>query len=358
MKLGIFNIPFSLAYADGEQSLAENIEWAFRVTEMADAHGLSEAYFAEHYTLGREAHPAPDLMIAAASQRTSRITLGAAAHLLPYHNPIALAHRMLFLHHMTGGRYIAGAAPGAYPSDAQLFGTGKNNPRMMIEALDIIEAIWTKPGPFTIAGEFWRVDMPAYSEDIHGPHLKPFGGQAPRIAMTGMQANSPTLTLCGERGYLPISQQVGTSALIQHWATYEKAATDSGHTPDRADWRVLRDYFVADTDEQAMDIAINGPMGEAWRRHLLPTYAQLKLLGLLAGDGVDPAEVTVEWLAENFWLVGSPATVIEKARNLHQATGGFGTLLGVAFDYSADPAVFERNFELLSTDVIPALQDL
>jgi alkanesulfonate monooxygenase SsuD/methylene tetrahydromethanopterin reductase-like flavin-dependent oxidoreductase (luciferase family) len=297
-------------------------------------------------------------MIAASAQRTSQITLGAAAHLLPYHNPIALAHRMLFLDHMTGGRYIAGAAPGAYPSDAQLFGTGKNNPRMMIEALDIIEAIWTKPGPFTINGEFWRVDMPAYSEDIHGPHLRPHGSRAPRIAMTGMQASSPTLTLCGERGYLPISQQVSTSALVQHWATYAKAATASGHTPDRSDWRILRDHFVADTDEQAMESVINGPMGETWRRHLLPTFAQLNLIPLLAGDGVDPEIVDVEWMAENFWLVGSPTTVIEKTREFHAATGGFGTLLASTFDRGPRPAEYERHFELMGSEVIPALRDL
>ena len=34
-------------------------------------------------------------MIAAASQVTERLPLGAAAHLLPYHNPVALAHRMI-----------------------------------------------------------------------------------------------------------------------------------------------------------------------------------------------------------------------------------------------------------------------
>ncbi len=200
--------------------------------------------------------------------------------------------------------------------------------------------------------------MPAYSEDIHGPHLKPHGSRAPRIAMTGMQSNSPTLTLCGERGYLPISQQVSTSALIQHWATYEQAAHTSGHTPDRRDWRVLRDYFVADTDEEAMESVINGPMGETWRRHILPTFAQLNLIGLLAGDEVDPAQVTVEWLAENFWLIGSPATVIDKVRDLQQRTGGFGTLLSATFDYSGHPEQYQRSFELLGAEVIPALRDL
>ncbi len=121
---------------------------------------------------------------------------------------------------------------------------------------------------------------------------------------------------------------------------------------------MLRDYFVADTDEEAMESVINGPMGETWRRHILPTFAQLNLIGLLAGDEVDPAQVTVEWLAENFWLVGSPATVIDKVRDLQQRTGGFGTLLSATFDQGAQPQQYQRHFELLGTEVIPTLRDL
>lgn len=358
MKFGIFSIPYALDYADGRKSLTEVIEWDLQVTEWADEYGLHEAYFAEHYTLGREASPAPDVMIAAASQRTTRITLGAAAHLLPYHNPVALAHRMLFLDHLTGGRYIAGVAPGAYPSDAQLFGTGKNNPEMMVEALDIIEAIWTKPGPFTIAGKYWTVDMPAYDDGIHGPHLKPLQNPAPRIAMTGMQAKSPTLTLCGSRGYVPISQEVSTQALVQHWETYSSAANAHGHNPTRQDWRVTRDYFVADTDAAAIDAVVNGPMGDTWRRHLLPTFQELQLIPLLVGDAVKPEDLTVEWMAENFWLVGSPDTVIDKVGALQADTGGFGSLITFAYDYSEPPEVYRRNFELLGSRVAPAVENL
>jgi alkanesulfonate monooxygenase SsuD/methylene tetrahydromethanopterin reductase-like flavin-dependent oxidoreductase (luciferase family) len=358
MKFAIFNIPYALDYADGKKPLQDVIEWDLQVTEWADQNGLAEAYFAEHYTLGREPSPAPDLMIAAAAQRTSQIMLGAAAHLLPYHNPVALAHRMLFLDHMTGGRYIGGAAPGAYPSDAQLFGTGSNNPEMLVEALDIIEAVMTKPAPFTINGKYWSVDMPSYDHDIHGPHLKPFRDSAPRMAMTGMQAKSPTLTLCGSRGYIPISQEVNTEALVQHWSTYEEAAIKHGHRADRGDWRVTRDFFVADTDAEAIDQVVNGAMGDTWRDHLLPTFQQLNLIPLLVGHSVKPEDLTVEWMAENFWLVGSPDTVIEKARALQKETGGFGTLISFGYDYSQQPDVYEHHFELLGARVIPAVAEL
>lgn len=83
-------------------------------------------------------------MIAAAAQRTERVRLGAAAHLVPYHQPANLAYRLMWLDHMTGGRYIAGFAPGSYPTDAAVFGTGTNNVEMMVEGLDIIEAVWKR----------------------------------------------------------------------------------------------------------------------------------------------------------------------------------------------------------------------
>lgn len=356
MKVSLFSIPFALDYAEGKKTVGDVINFDLQVARWGDEYGCDDIYFAEHYTLGREASPAPDVMIAAAAAQTNRINLGAAAHLLPYHNPIALAHRMLWLDHLTGGRYIAGVAPGAYPSDAQLFNTGDRNPEMLVEALDIIEAIWTKPGPFRIEGRYWTVDMPEYDHDIHGPHLKAFSTPHPRMAMTGMQATSPTLKLAAKRGFLPISQQVSNAALVKHWETYSTAATEAGHTPKRSDWSICRDWFVADTDEDAYDRAINGALGRTWNEHLLPTFKELNLVPLLVGDGIAAEELTVEWMAENFWLIGSVDTVIEKARALNDAVGGFGNLISFVYDYSDHPEFMRRSVELMGTQVAPTLR--
>lgn len=358
MKFGIFNVPFAPGYAAGRRTAKDVIDWDLQITRWADEFGIDEAYFAEHYTLGGEPSPAPDAMIAAASQITSNIRLGAAAHLLPYHNPIALAHRMMWLDHMTGGRYIAGVAPGAYPSDAQLFGTGKNNPKMMIEALDIIEAIWTKPGPFTINGEFWNVDMPSYEESLHGPHLKPLQNPHPPMIMTGMQATSPTLTEAGRRGYLPMSQEVHESVLAQHWETYSTAATEAGHRPRRSDWRICRDFFLADTDEEARDLVLNGAMGRTWRDGTLPTFATLGIAPLLTGGSIDVKDLDIEWMLDNFLLVGSPETVAGKISDLYESVGGFGTLITTTHEYTDNPEAYKRNFELVGQALAPMLTEL
>jgi alkanesulfonate monooxygenase SsuD/methylene tetrahydromethanopterin reductase-like flavin-dependent oxidoreductase (luciferase family) len=358
VQFGIILIPYALEYANGRRSAGEVIEWDLKVCRWADENGVAEAYFAEHYTIGDEPSPAPDLMIAAASRETSRIRLGAAAHLLPYHNPIALAHRMMWLDHMTGGRYIAGFAPGAYPTDGQLFGADmRQNSAKMDEAVDIITRIWTGDGPFTIDTEHWKAEMPAYSELWHGPHLKPLQQPHPPVIMTGMSQKSPTLADAGRRGFIPVSQQVRSGILQAHWETYSAAASAAGFSPQRTDWRVCRDVFVADTDEAAWEAVVNGGIGRTWRELTIPQFKFLGLTGALADD-IPEDDVTVEYLAENFWLIGSPTTVAEKIRALHEEVGGFGTLISFGYEYFDNPEVYRRHFELLGSEVAPLVADL
>lgn len=358
MKFGIFTVPYAEGYAEGRRSAEDVIAWDMQLVKWADEHGIDEAFFAEHYTIGSEPSPAPDLMIAAASQITNSITLGAAAHLLPYHNPVALAHRMMWLDHMTGGRYVGGVAPGTFPSDAQLFGTGKNNHEMMVEALDIIEAILTKEGPFKIDGKHFTVDMPAYSEDVAGPHLKPKRDKLP-LMMTGMSVNSSTIRFAGSRGISLLSQQVHENAWKNHWETYEEAMVKAGHRPDRSDWRVCRDIVVADTDQEAIDLVRNGAMGELWAEHNIPFFVNdLGLGDILTGGLIDPDDLSLDWLIDNFFVVGSVETVAQKVESLYDHVGGFGSLVTFAHEYVDNPEPYRHSLELLAKEVKPRVAHL
>jgi alkanesulfonate monooxygenase SsuD/methylene tetrahydromethanopterin reductase-like flavin-dependent oxidoreductase (luciferase family) len=367
MDLGFFSPPYAQAYVDGQNTLQQVIEWDLQVARWADEYGLDELFFAEHYTIGHEPSPAPDLMIAAASRETTRLRFGVAAHLLPYHNPIALAHRLMYLDHMTGGRYIAGFAPGSFPSDGQLFGDGlSGNAKKMDEAIDIIEAIWTRKGPFRIEGEYWTVDMPAHSDQWNGPHLKPFQRPRPEIMMTGVQPTSPTFADAGRRGFSPMSQQVGLTALLKQWETYAEASTGAGHTPDRSNWRVMRDIFVAETDQEARELFLDGPAGRTWDELVLPTFRAVRDRGgkqyalgeLLLDPGMTIDELTVEWMVDNFFIVGSPDTVVDKITRFNEELGGVGALLSFTFDFSRDPEPYRRHLELLGQEVRPRVAQL
>ncbi len=362
MDIGLFMAPYNLEYSQGKQSVRDVIAWDLQVAAWADQYGLHEAYFAEHYTIGREPSPAPDLMIAAASRSTERIKLGAAAHLLPYHNPISLAHRLMWLDHLTGGRYIAGFAPGSFPTDAQLFDmTLDQNAAKHAQALDIISAIWTQDPPFRLETDNWTVDMPAHTEQWHGPHLKSLQRPHPEVIISGMQPNSPSFQDAARRGFSPMSQQVGYETLRAHWATYSGSATDAGRTPHRANWRVLRDIFVAETDEEARRLVLEGGAGHVWREHLLPTFKTIRARGtktyalgeLLIDPGMSIDDLTLDWLVDNFFLVGSPDTVVAKIEAFNEQLGGFGTVLSFVFDWSANSDAYQRNLQLLGTEVAP-----
>lgn len=356
MQVGLFAIPLVLDYEPFNGRTAKQvIDWDLQVAKYADAFGLAEMWFAEHYTLGREPSPAPDLMIAAASQLTKKLRLAAGAHLLPYHNPISLAHRLMWLDHMTGGRYIAGVAQGAYPTDGQLFDLADRDKRteMMDEALDIILSLWKREGPFRKEGKYWTVDVPEYDDFWFGPHMKPYQDPHPPIAITGSSGKSASLVTAGKNGFIPSSQHVRSEVLRQHWETFEGAALEAGKPADRSQWRILRDIFVADTDSQARDAFLNGPAGRGWRDSMIPLFRDLGLMRELVGDSIAPEDVTVEYLADNMLMIGSVDTVVDKMRALSDDVGGFGIQLAFVHDHSDDPEPFRRHLQLLGEEVMP-----
>ena len=74
---------------------------------------------------------------------------------------------------------------------------------------------------------------------------------------------------------------------------------------------------------------------------------------------VDPAmpdpEVTLEYLCDNIWIVGSPDTVARKLATLAGDVGGFGTLLVIAHEWTPRGA-WERSMRLLKDKVVPRLR--
>jgi len=54
------------------------------------------------------------------------------------------------------------------------------------------------------------------------------------------------------------------------------------------------------------------------------------------------SDVTVDYLADHVWIVGSPRTVIEKLSALRERVGKFGCLLQVVYDHIDDHAGLSR----------------
>jgi alkanesulfonate monooxygenase SsuD/methylene tetrahydromethanopterin reductase-like flavin-dependent oxidoreductase (luciferase family) len=354
MKFGAFVMPSH----PPERGIHEGFQWDLDNLVALDQLGFSEAWIGEHYTAPWEPCPAPDLMIAQALLRTESIVLAPGAHLLPYHHPIELAHRVAYLDHIARGRYMLGVGISALPSDLLLYdvdAAAGENRRKTLEALDIMIRLWTEGG-VDIDGEFWNTRVPDVGFDFLRVHLQPFQKPHPPIGIAGLSAGSETLKLAGERGYLPLSISLNTRHTASHWESVLEGAERSGRTPDRADWRLVREVYVAPTDELARKRVIEGAMGRCWREYLLPFYLGNGMVDHFKVDANDAdAEVTLEYLVDRSWWVGSPSTIVEKIGELQHTTGGFGSVLVVVYDFSTEQEAWDESLHLLVEEVLPQL---
>src|SRR5215813_15052674 len=133
LRFGLFHAPFHSKRLDPTYALERDL----LLTEHLDRLGFEEIWYGEHHSGGMEIIAAPELMIAAAAQRTKHIRLGTGVKSLPYHHPFIVAETMAQLDHMTRGRVMFGAGPGALPSDSKMFGLAPVDLRpRMDEALD------------------------------------------------------------------------------------------------------------------------------------------------------------------------------------------------------------------------------
>jgi alkanesulfonate monooxygenase SsuD/methylene tetrahydromethanopterin reductase-like flavin-dependent oxidoreductase (luciferase family) len=350
VDLGLFIMPSH----PPERSPYDGAQWDLQMLIWAEELGFSEAWIGEHYTVPWEPNPAPDLLIAQALRETERLTLASGAHLLPYHHPVELAHRVAYLDHLARGRYIFGIGAGAFPSDAELFDVDVSTSRAMTrEALEIIVGLWEAEREFHYDGRYWSVHYHDRDE-LLGLHLKPFQRPHPPIAMAGFSPSSSSLRVAGQLGAIPLSLNLSHSLLASHWRAYEAGARAAGRLADRSRWRVSRDVFVAETDEEAIRLVVDGMMGRANREFFLPFFKRTGMDRYLTADA--SRDVTVELLARETWLVGSPTTVAERLQHQYDEAGGWGVLNVQAWDYADTPEAWRQSMELLATEVVPRLR--
>ena len=359
MNLGAFmmpNHPPHRSPVDGHEHDVEYLEFLDRL-------GYHEAWIGEHYTVTREPCPSPDLLVAQALMRTENIRVSPGGFMLPYHHPAELAHRIAWLDHIARGRCYIGVGSSAITTDWAMFnvdgGSGENR-RMTEESLEIMIRFWESEEPFEYVGEFWTVRRPPSVDENYSYHIKPYTKPYPEIAIAGFSPRSPTLAYAGQKGFIPLSFGFTTGFVADHWEAHAEGAEEVGRTADRSRWRISRDIFIADTDEEAWDRAVNGAIGEHYRKFWLPMLNHVGLIGAAKHDpDVADSDVTVEYVAEHGFFVGSPETVQRKIEDMIELSGGFGCLLLNSYDHlDHDNEAWRESVERLATEVMPKFADV
>jgi alkanesulfonate monooxygenase SsuD/methylene tetrahydromethanopterin reductase-like flavin-dependent oxidoreductase (luciferase family) len=328
-----------------------------------DRLGYREAWIGEHFTAAWENIPAPDLFIAMALAMTRNIVLGTGVTCMPNHNPFMVAQRIAQLDHQARGRFHWGVGSGGFPGDFAVFGfdptTGAHR-SMTRDAIDVVLQLWNDPKPGVYEHKYWRFTVPEPMDDIGLQlHLKPYQKPHPPIGVAGVSPRSDTLVLAGERGWIPMSiNLVPTPTLKTHWDAVTEGARRTGRTPDHTTWRIAREIYVADTTAEARKEALRGVLARDFTQYFYRLLGKMNMLSLLKVDPqMSDADLTLEYMIDNVWIVGSPDEVEGKIRRLYHDVGGFGVLLAMAHEWQPR-ASWERSMTLLAQEVMPRLADL
>ena len=361
MKLGLFSMPL---HPPGRLH-ADTYDEDLKLMALADQLGYSEAWIGEHFTTAWENMPSPDLFIARALGVTERLVMGTGVALLPFHDPIMVAHRIAMLDHLARSRLFFGIGSGGVPTDFEMFGmdikSGAQRRRMR-ESIEVILKLWTEERPFEHQGEHFQARLPE-PRPVMGLafHMRPYQQPHPPIAVAGSSRTSETLELAGERGWWPMSSSfLHSSMLGDHWEAVERGAARTGRAVSRREWRIAREVYVADDSHQAREDALNGPLGKSFSDYFRPLIG----MGMRGYDAfkydleTPDGAITPEYMMENFWIVGDPQECAQKIRKLYQDVGGFGTLLLICHDWGREQEKWHHSLDLMATEVLPALEDL
>ena len=296
----------------------------------------------------------PELMIAAAAERTERIRLGTGVISLPYHHPFNVAQRLVQLDHLTRGRLIFGSGPGALPSDAHTFGIDPMTQRdRQDEAMGVINRLLRGDERFTHESDWFTLRDARLQ-------ILPLQPEIPQATASILSPSGMTLAGKHGTGVLSIGSMStdGLRALPTQWGFAEKAAAEHGQIVDRSDWRVVMSWHLAETREDARRQARDGM--QRWHNEYI--VGTLQRPGAVLYDDPDEALEqitggTVTSSTTTSAVVGTPEDLVAAIRQVAEVTGGFGKVIGFAHDWANREDTL-RSWDLVARYVIPEVNGL
>lgn len=346
MRFGTFSYNQARPWVTERQAFEELLAQI----ELTEKVGFDEAWFAEHHHSDYGMLSSPNLIIASLARRTTRLRLGNLVTVLPLYDPMRLAEECAILDILTNGRLNVGLGRGVPKDDIKHRLDRETAQARFDEGLEILARAWTGE-TFSYSGKAWSYqDISCRPQPLQKPH--------PPIYYGATSPESPIMV--ARRGWnLALSRQPLANC-AKAIATYRAERAAAGNANGSGDAIMVRDVYVADTDEQAWCEAVPE----------LARFWQLAGDNYWRGDsltGADlprlteryvyfPGGLSLKRLDE--WgtsLIGSPETVVQKARAMIE-TAQPDSLVGM-FSFGGlghDQVV--RSIKLFGTEVIPRLR--
>ena len=288
----------------------------------AERLGYHSVFLVEHHFTGQGQVSASMTLLAYLAAKTSRIRLGTAVVVLPWHNPVLIAEQAATLDLLSGGRFDFGVGKGYRKPEFSGFCIPMaEGAERFDEAMEIIRKAWTSEGRFSHHGKRWHYDdIVVEPEPIQRPH-------PPLWLAAGSEAS---IRRAAREGYNLLLDQIAlTDQIIERVAMFREECGKIGRAYDPAMVAVARALQMFHREED--------------RAAALETRARVvKAIGDIA-QGTRP-DVAIE--QDDAPLLGLPQEVIARVQRLRD--GGVENLLLV------DPNANVANLRAFAAEGMPA----
>jgi alkanesulfonate monooxygenase SsuD/methylene tetrahydromethanopterin reductase-like flavin-dependent oxidoreductase (luciferase family) len=289
MEFGIFDQNDAGIYP-----LSEQYESRLKLLEIYDRAGFRAYHMSEHHSTPLSLTPSPSVFLAAASQRTQNLRIGALVYVLPTHHPLRLAEEICMLDHLTKGRVDIGIGRGASPHELEHFGVDPAiAPAMYVEAYNVIKQAMTQDEVSFAGTHYSFADVPFPIKPRQLPH-PPFFYAVPTPEGAVWPAQSAINIVAG--GSVANVRAISDRFRLE-WAS---AGRDPANVPLIG---INRFVVAAETDQKALELGrrawpdFYNRFMTLWKRHgTAPRYARLP-------EDFDTV------VANQAAIVGSPATI-------------------------------------------------
>jgi natural product biosynthesis luciferase-like monooxygenase protein len=288
--------------------------------------------------------PALPTLLAALSQRTSRVRLGTSVIVLPLHNPLQIAEQLAMVDLLSGGRLEFGIGRGFVAHDYEVIGVGyADAQRRLIEGLRVILRAWSG-APFTHQGTYYQFpEVEVWPRPEQRPH--------PPVWIACSRTPG-SFEWVGTQGYnlLTIGYVLPVPTLAGLTRIYRDARLAAGHSTESA---IATHYHtvVAEDRRQARRIAEDG-----LRQHVRLNRESRSLAKFETAP--TPETISIEQLVDEGRLIaGDPIECAETLRMISEQTGC--TEAHCLFQFGNIPfSVARRSMALFASEVMPRLKEL
>lgn len=249
MKFGIlYELQMAKPWAEDQEH--KTYHNALDQIELADQVGFDYVWEVEHHFLSEYSHSsAPEVFLAAVSQRTKNIRICHGIALLPYpfNHPIRVAERAAALDILSNGRVDLGTGRSVTEQELGGFGIDPADSRpMMEEALEMIPKMWTQE-TFSWEGDYFSVPpRNVIPKPIQKPH--------PPMWMACTQPES--FRMAGEKGLGALSFGfIAPGVLEGSLMAYREAVKNAKPVGAFVNNQFAATTFgcIAPTDEEALE---------------------------------------------------------------------------------------------------------